>query len=182
MPCGLVALVVATVIATATPAASAVVPATTDGGAAAAGLPTTLTDLRGRPVDVAALAAAHRVFVITLKATWCPVCQEQLGRLRALLPRLRSCGATFLVLAPGPADALRRIQQDTAFPYPFIEDRDLAIARALGLALDATQILPAILEVDRTGVVLWAERGRSGAAFNDDALLARLACPALRGV
>jgi peroxiredoxin len=139
-------------------------------------LPATLTDVRGAPVDVAALAAAHRLFVVTLKATWCPVCQEQLRRLGRLLPRLRACGASFIVLAPGPAAALAAIARDTSFPYPFVADEGLVLARAAGLALDDDEIAPAIVGVDATRAIDWVQRGRGAGAFGDGALLAHLGC------
>ncbi len=34
-----------------------------------------LTDIAGKTVDIEKLAAAHNLVVVTLKATWCPVCQ-----------------------------------------------------------------------------------------------------------
>jgi peroxiredoxin len=139
-------------------------------------LPHQLVDLTGAPVELAALTANHRLFIVTLKATWCPVCQMQLQRLRDQLARLRACGATFVVLAPGPRSELTRIAEQTAFPYPFVEDVDLAIARFAGLQLAADQIEPAIFEVNAQREIVWMDRGRNAGHFNDEALLARLEC------
>ena len=141
--------------------------------------PETITDVDGSTIDVATLAAQGKLVVVTLKATWCPVCQEQLARLRKLLPRLRSCGANFLVLAPGPADELRQIAHDSRFPYPFIEDRDLAIARAADLVLAPDQIAPAIFVLDESRNIAWLQRGRSGVYYGDGELLDRLGCEPL---
>ena len=102
-------------------------------------VPAQLLDLQGQPIDVGALVSNQRLFFVTLKATWCPVCREQLRRLRALLPRLRSCGATFVVLAPGPRGALRQVAEETGFPYPFVEDVDFSLARAAGLRLRSSR-------------------------------------------
>ena len=140
-------------------------------------LPATLTDVYGKPVDVAALASRHRLVVVTLKEPACPVCRSQLERLRSELPRLLSCGATFVVLAPGPRDALRAVADATGFPYPFVEDRDLALARAADLVLAPGQIVPAILVANERREVVWMDRGRSPTSFNDPALLAELRCP-----
>jgi peroxiredoxin len=147
---------------------------------APASIPTTLRDVRGVRVDVAALASGRRLFVLTVKATSCPVCRAQLARLRDQLGRLESCGAGFLVLAPGPRSAVAALQQDTGFPYPFIADEDLRIAGAVGLALDEAEIVPAILEVDATGRILWLQRGRSADYYGDRELLERLECGELR--
>jgi len=143
-------------------------------------VPAQLLDVQGQPIDVGALASAQRLFFVTLKATWCPVCREQLRRLRALLPRLRSCGATFVVLAPGPRGALRRVAEETGFPYPFVEDVDFSLARAAGLRLADDQIEPAIFDVDASREIVWIERGRTGNHFSDDALLERLGCDELK--
>lgn len=141
--------------------------------------PKTLTDVDGNPIDVAKLAADGKLVVVTFKATWCPVCQEQLVRLRKLLPRLRSCGASFIVLAPGPAEDLRRIAHDSRFPYPFVEDRNLAIARAADLVLAPDQITPAIFILDEEREIAWLQRGRSGVYYGDGELLERLGCAPL---
>jgi peroxiredoxin len=140
-------------------------------------LPAALDDVYGKRVDVAELAAKHRLVVVTLKAAWCPVCRGQLERLREALPRLRSCGATFIVLAPGPRDALRAVADATGFPYPFVEDRDLAIARAADLVLAPDQIVPAILVANARREIVWMDRGRNPTSFNDPALLKELECP-----
>lgn len=140
-------------------------------------LPATLHDVYGKRVDVAALAARHRLVVVTLKAPSCPVCRGQIERLRQELPRLRSCGATFVVLAPGPQDALRAVAEATGFPYPFVEDHGLAIARAADLVLAPDQMVPAILIANARREIVWMDRGRNAASFNDPALLAELGCP-----
>jgi peroxiredoxin len=140
-------------------------------------LPATLHDVYGQLVDVAELATRHRLVVVTLKATWCPVCRGQLERLRQALPRLRSCGATFIVLAPGPREELRAVADATGFPYPFVEDHDLAIARAADLVLAPHQIVPAILVTNARREIVWMDRGRNATSFNDPALLAELQCP-----
>jgi hypothetical protein len=112
-----------------------------------------------------------------VKAPACPVCRRQLERLRAELPRLRSCGATFLVVGPGPAAALRTLAEATGFPYPSVEDTGLALARAAGLVLGPGEIVPAVLVAAEARRVVWTDPGRAPGAFNDAALLARLGCP-----
>jgi peroxiredoxin len=139
-------------------------------------VPARLVSVQGETVDVESLASNARLFFVTLKATWCRVCQVQLRRLFAILPRLRSCEATFVVLAPGPRLDLIRIAEETSFPYPFVEDVGLAIARAVGLRLAAGEIEPAIFEVSSDREIVWMQRGRNGSYFGDGALLERLDC------
>ncbi len=75
--------------------------------------PISVTDVSGQVIDVVGIAGRQRFVVITLKATWCEVCQEQLVRIREQLGKVRFCPVTFLVLSPGPADAIRGIRDRT---------------------------------------------------------------------
>jgi peroxiredoxin len=143
---------------------------------AAATIPARLTDVRGTEIDVAGLAARRTLIVVTVKSASCPVCQEQLRRLAALEARFRACGASFIVLAPGPTNALRRIAERSGFAYPFVEDTGLAVARSLGLVLEPDEIAPAFLHVDETREVVWTQRGRAAGAYGDAALLEHLRC------
>jgi peroxiredoxin len=143
-------------------------------------VPTRLTDIDGAEMDLTRLAREHQLFVITVKSPSCPVCRELLERLGRELPRLRACGASFVVLGPGPRDALAAVRDETRFPYPFVEDVDLTLARRLDLVLGPGELVPAILEVDSRGQIVWAHRGRAGGLFGDGALFEHLGCAKLR--
>jgi peroxiredoxin len=147
-----------------------------------AAFPDTLTDVHGERIDVGDLVTRHRLVVVTLKATWCRVCQRQLVRLQEHLSRLQSCNATFIVLAPGPRDELRAIAESTGFPYPFVEDDGLRLARSLDLVLAPGEIVPAMFTVDERLAVDWIQRGRGGGYFGDTALLEHLECPPMQQV
>ena len=140
--------------------------------------PERVTSVEGKLIDVAKLGREQRVVVVTLKATWCRVCQEQLYRIKARLP-LSHCGVTFLVLSPGPVEALKSIQKRTGFPYPFVEDRDLAIAKSLGLKMSEAEMMPAILILRRDRSVGWMLRGRGPSSFPDRELLDEIDCAGL---
>ena len=132
--------------------------------------PASVVDVDGNRIDVTALATDANLVVVTLKAVWCPVCQQQLVRLVSRLPELTECGVTFLVLAPGTPEELRAIRARTGFDYPFIADPALEIADALDLRLAEGQILPCIFEVTKDRAVGWRQLGRNGAYFGDGAL------------
>jgi peroxiredoxin len=140
-------------------------------------MPETLRDVRGETIDVGALAARRRLIVVTVKAPACPVCRAQLERLRRALPRLQSCGATFIVLAPGPAKDLEELANVTAFPFPFVEDRDLELGRAADLVLAPGQLVPGVFGVNERREIVWVDRGRSEMRFSDEALFDYLECP-----
>ena len=142
-------------------------------------VPEYLVDVDGGPVDVASLARTQKLFFVTLKTTSCPVCRAQLGRLMQQLPRLRSCDATFIVLAPGPASEILEVRDQTRFPFPFVEDEGLEVATSLGLRMSSTEISPAIFAVDESRAIVWMQRGRSGLYFGDSELLEYLDCATL---
>ncbi|MEE2658977.1 MAG: redoxin family protein [Candidatus Latescibacterota bacterium] len=143
-------------------------------------LPASLIDVDGKKVDVAALARAHRLIFITLKASWCPACAEQLVRLGRKVSTLRTCGATFVVLSPGPTQDLARVRDHTGFPYPFVVDENLSLGRQLGLLLAEDQLIPAIFAVDAKRRIAWTRQGRSIRYYGDQALEKYLRCEGTR--
>ena len=132
--------------------------------------PPRVTDIEGRTLSVDSLATERNLVVVTLKAPWCPVCQEQLMRLKARLPELEACGVSFVVLAPGSPEELAAIRARTGFDFPFVVDEGLEIARSLGLAMTEDQILPAMLQILPNRRIGWRQLGRNGAYFGDGQL------------
>ncbi len=139
-------------------------------------LPKQLIDVYGKTVDIAKLANEKKLFVVTLKATWCSVCFKQLLRLKTRLTELRICGATFIVLSPGPAEELKKIQKRSKFPYPFVEDKGLTLARKLKLQIAVDQIQPAIFAVNKKREIAWMQLGRNGSYYGDKELQEYLDC------
>ena len=139
-------------------------------------LPATLQDIDGRKVDLAAMAQRRRVVFVTLKAPRCPVCSRQLSRLRTMQSRLSQCGASFVVLAPGPRKEISEVRRLTGFEARYVEDVGLKLARGLGLQLAEGQIQPAIFSIDRRLRITWMQEGRSGRYYGDRALLRQLDC------
>ena len=145
-------------------------------------LPAQLVDLEDQPLDLLKLVKKKRLFFVTLKATWCGVCANQLIRLAKLKSRLNTCGATFIVLGPGPRRELKAIKKRTGFTYPFVEDKGLKLARLLGLELAPGQIQPAIFEVSKERKIIWMQRGRSGVYYGDRELFEYLNCASIETV
>jgi len=143
-------------------------------------LPGVLTDIDGRPVYMQKLATEHRLVVVTLKATWCSVCTQQLIRLRDRNAKFQACGIRFVIVSPGPLRELKSVAERTRLPYPFVEDVDLDLARSLGLVLAEDQIVPALLLINSERRVSWMQRGRNPAYFGDTALLQHLDCATVR--
>ncbi len=133
--------------------------------------PEKITDINSRLIDVGKLAVEKMVTVVTLKATWCPICQEQLIRLKNNLNLIDTNRVTFLVLSPGPKNDLLEIKKNTSFPYPFIEDRKLRITKSLGLDISKSEITPSIFILNKQRKIRWMQRGRSGWYYGDEELL-----------
>ncbi len=147
-----------------------------EGGIIQGTFPGAVTDIDGNVHDIAALATENKLVVVTLKAAWCPVCQQQLVRLTHRLPEIRYCRVQFLVLAPGPRDELRKIRERTGFSFPFVEDKDLRLARSLGIAMANDQIMPCMFQVRDDLSIGWTQLGRNGAYFGDEALATYFSC------
>jgi peroxiredoxin len=161
--------------------AAVIVAATLETGSAPAApavVPATLHDVQGAVVDVASLASRERLVFVTVKATWCPVCRTQLQRLGRLLPHLRACGVTFVVLVPGANDAVAAIARETSFPYPFVAENAEVLAATAGLAAGDGELVPGFFVVDGARTVVWEQRGRGAGAFGDGELMAHLGCKA----
>ncbi len=132
--------------------------------------PAVVTDIDQNVIDIEALTRERNLVVVTLKATWCLVCQRQLVRLRSRLQELDACAVTFVVLAPGPAEELAAIRRRTGFDFPFVADEGLEIARSLDLVLTDEGIVPCMLQILPGGRIGWRQLGRNGAYFGDDEL------------
>ena len=140
------------------------------------GFPEIITDIDGNPINLKELTSQKTVAIITMKAPDCPVCQTQILRIMQNFDKLSVCNVTFLVLAPGPIDKLQKAKELTKFPFPFIMDKDLKIARSLDLIINEAQILPSILILNDKLEVEWAQRGRNALYFGDPELMKRLKC------
>ena len=141
-----------------------------------ASFPELINDINGNTINLKELAGQKTIAVITMKSSDCPVCQTQILRIRENFDKLSACNVTFLVLAPGPEVKLLQAKELTKFPFPFIVDNELKIARSLDLLLNETQILPSILILNDKLEVEWAQRGRNTLYFGDPALMKRLKC------
>ena len=138
--------------------------------------PEYVTAINGKVIDITELAKQKTVVVVTLKATWCSVCQVQLQRIRDKLGETAVCNLTFLVLSPGPAEELEQIQVRIGFPFPFIVDTNLEIAKSLDLQLRDNEIIPSILVLDKNRQINWMQKGRNAFYFGDPELMDALNC------
>ena len=71
---------------------------------------------------------------------------------------------------------IAEVRQQTRFPYPFVEDPKLDLAKKLDLVLGPDQIRPAIFVVNKEREMVGMQYGRSGTHYGDDALMKYLGC------
>lgn len=138
--------------------------------------PAELVDIDGQLIDVEELATNDHLVVVTLKATWCPVCQRQLQRLKTLLPQLQRCRVNLIVLSPGPRDELAAIRDRTGLDASFVVDEGLATARSLGIATAENRIFPCMLQILPDRTIGWRQLGRNGVYFGDGELKEYFKC------
>ena len=130
----------------------------------------------GNEINVEKLTEGSTVIIITIKSPSCPVCQTQIIRIGKQLNTFNKCNVTFLVLSPGTSKEVHQIKLTTGFPFPFIPDDDLSIAKALGLLLNPQQILPSIIVLNDNLTINWIQKGRNNIYFGDDELYDYLDC------
>ena len=76
----------------------------------------------------------------------------------------------------GLIEKLQTTKELTKFPFPFIVDNELKIARSLDLIINENQILPSILILNDKLKVEWAQKGRNTFYFGDPELMKHLKC------
>jgi len=138
--------------------------------------PNNIYDIDGMKIDVEILSKNKTVCMITIKSIGCPVCTEQLIRFRKKMKEFNRCNVTFIVLAPGVEKGVRELKRKTQFPFPFISDKDLAIAKRFDLIASFFEIMPAIVLFEKDGSVGWSQIGRGPEYFSDQAIIDYIDC------
>ncbi|CAG8452488.1 8535_t:CDS:2 [Dentiscutata erythropus] len=159
--------------------------------------PEVVVDLDGHSINIKELAKQHVLILITLKAGWCPVCPQLLrilniyglqdnppetfqdpfnGSIIAQVPpEDLPTDAYFIIVCPGPADEVRRIQElcnFSKYSYPFIVDENLSLASQIELRMSRTEIMPFIGHIyPETRMVFPINWGRGPGIYGHDKLL-----------
>ena len=138
--------------------------------------PETITDIDGNNINLKELVTKKTVAVIMMRAPDCPYCYKQILRIIENFDDFDGCNETFLVLSPEPIEKLRAVKETTQFPFPFIVDNNLTIARSLDLLQSETEILPSILILNDKLEIEWSQTGRSPLYYGDTELKMHLKC------
>jgi len=117
-----------------------------------------LTDLEGRPWDLAGLRG--KVVVVNFWASWCGPCVAELPVLGALARRPGYDGkvAVIGVNYKESLDAIHGFSADRQIAYPLLRDRSGAMFK-----LWTAGVMPTTIVVDRQGRARWRSVGEIGA-------------------
>ena len=140
------------------------------------GLPQTITDIDAHNINLKELVTKKTVAVIIMSPPDCPYCYKQILRIIENFDDFDGCNETFLVLSPEPIEKLRAVKELTQFPFPFIVDNNLTIARSLDLLQSETEMLPSILILNDKLEIEWSQTGRSPLYYGDTELKMHLKC------
>ena len=138
--------------------------------------PNSIYDIDNNKIVLSDLSKNKTVCVITIKSVTCPICTEQLIRIRNNIIDFNKCNLTFLVLAPGGKNGIEELKRRSRFPFPFIQDSDLKLSEYFNLAMPPFEIVPSIILLNKDGSVRWIQSGRGPDYYSDQALNDYLDC------
>ena len=111
----------------------------------------------GARTSLAAAAAGHRLVVVVMKGTWCPVCIKQLRRLGALDKALKGLGVRVVGLTHESFEKASKLRKERSLKHPILSDPKHEVLSLLGLwRAQWGHPVPAMVVFDRCG----KERGR----------------------
>ena len=111
-----------------------------------------------------------------MKSPTCPVCKNQLERIKRNLGAFEMCNMSFLVVCPGSIDEVKSVKRESDFPFPFIADTDLEIGNQMGLILRDNELYPSIFVLNKDRTIRWTQKGRNYLYYGDEELKEALNC------
>ena len=138
--------------------------------------PRTVTSVSGEEIDIDKLSASKTVVVVTMKSPTCPVCKNQLERIKRNLGAFETCNMSFLVVCPGSVNEVKTVKKESGFPFPFIADTDLEIGDQIGLVLRDNELYPSIFVLKPNRTIRWMKKGRNYLYYGDEELREALNC------
>ncbi len=138
--------------------------------------PNNIYDIDNNKIVISDLSKNKTICIITIKSVTCPLCTEQLIRIRDRLVEFNKCNLTFLVLTPGGKNGIKELRKRSRFPFPFIQDKNLKISKHFDLANPPFEIVPAIILLNKDRSIRWIQAGRYPGYYSDQALNDYLDC------
>ena len=138
--------------------------------------PQSVTSLSGEEIDVEKITKSKTVVIVTLKSPTCPVCKNQLERIKQNLGAFEMCNMSFLVVCPGNEEEVKKVKEETEFPFPFIADTNLEIGNQMGLILRDNELYPSIFVLKKDRTIRWIQKGRNYLHYGDEEVKEALNC------
>ena len=110
--------------------------------------------------------------VLYVRGNWCPFCTKQVAELTRYYREINELGARLIFLTPEPLETTRRVAEFFDVDFEFWLDKDLQVARQLGLLMSsgvtenyrkeygADTAWPMALVIDADGVIRYARLSR----------------------
>lgn len=119
-----------------------------------------LKAMDGQTVNYEKIRGKKPLFLV-FWATWCPVCKEEIPKLKSMYSRLKPEGFEFLAVDVGVNDSVKKVRryiEKNGIEYPVAFDEDSSVTRLFDI-----KGTPTVVIVDRGGTI----RYRSSAIPDD---------------
>lgn len=113
-----------------------------------------LTAMDGRKVSLSDFHGSG-VLLIFYRGHWCPFCIGHLEDIQTLLPDLKKKGFKVIAISPDDVEGLQKMADRMKKPYTFLSDPKLVVADLYGVRKDKKLPHPAVVIIDKAGLVQW---------------------------
>ncbi len=101
-------------------------------------------------------AGKKAVVLVFYRGGWCPYCRAQLERLEKRRGEFESKNATLVGISVDSLAASQKLSDQLGLGYPLLADEAAKVIRVYGVIEPDRRIaIPAVVAVDRDGVVCW---------------------------
>lgn len=94
----------------------------------------TLQDLNGKNVNLAELSAQKPTIFFFYRGGWCPFCNNQMGQLKAIEPKLIKLGFQLVGISPDTPAQLKASAAENELSYLLLSDEKMLASQAFGIA------------------------------------------------
>ena len=113
-----------------------------------------LTSTSGTQVSLSDFRG-NAVVLIFYRGYWCPFCVNHLEDIKTVLPTLNNQGVQVITISPDSVAKIKPMANRMANPYIFLSDPDLEAIDRYGIRLNASLPHPAMVVIDKYGIVQW---------------------------
>lgn len=93
-----------------------------------------LSDSKGKTVSLKALTESKPTVFFFYRGGWCPFCNNQLGQLKEIEPKLIELGYQLVGISPDSPEKLAASAGERKLDYLLLSDANMEAAKAFGLA------------------------------------------------